>query len=169
MSKALEMSRKTPLTSILGSQSKDEFISWTTDNNCEIHESPGRKPDWHLPFCRCGLSPPAAWNLTFFLFQRFLRTVLFRSSFNMSKKVLQNFTVRPSFPGDLFCKDFTAFSMSLISIFFSQNSLFLRRLFCWPSASFCFLLLTYFLWQHHIDVRMLWDWNCVAYSILFGH
>ena len=48
----------------------------------------------------------------------------FRSSFNMSKKVLQNFTVRPSFPGDLFCKDFTAFSMSLISIFFSQNSLF---------------------------------------------
>ena len=45
LSKALEMSRKTPLTSIVGSQSKDELISCTIDNNCEIHESPGRKPD----------------------------------------------------------------------------------------------------------------------------
>ena len=43
LSKALEMSRKTPLTTTVGSQSKDEFISWTIDNNCEIHESPGRK------------------------------------------------------------------------------------------------------------------------------
>ena len=44
-SKALEMSRKTPLKSIVGSQSKDEFISWTIDNNGEIHESHGRKPE----------------------------------------------------------------------------------------------------------------------------
>ena len=50
MSKALEMSRKTPLTSIDGSQSKGEFISWTIDNNCEINESPGRKPG--LAFCK---------------------------------------------------------------------------------------------------------------------
>ena len=42
------MSRKTSLTSIVGSQLKDEFISWTTDNICEIHKSPGRKPDRHF-------------------------------------------------------------------------------------------------------------------------
>ena len=46
--KNLEMSRKTLLTTIVGSQSKDELISCTIDNNCEIHESPGRKPDWHF-------------------------------------------------------------------------------------------------------------------------
>ena len=39
LSTALEMSRKTPITSIVGSQSKDEFISWTIDNNCKICES----------------------------------------------------------------------------------------------------------------------------------
>ena len=38
------MSRKTPLTSTVGSQSKNGFISWTIDNNCNIHESTGRKP-----------------------------------------------------------------------------------------------------------------------------
>ena len=43
--KNLEMSRKTLLTTIVGSQSKDELISCTIDNNCEIHELPGRKPD----------------------------------------------------------------------------------------------------------------------------
>ena len=42
---SLEMSGKSPLTSIVGSQSKDELISRTIDNNCDIHESPGRKPD----------------------------------------------------------------------------------------------------------------------------
>ena len=42
------MSRKTPVTSIVGSQSKEEFISWTIDNNSKIHESPGRKPEWHF-------------------------------------------------------------------------------------------------------------------------
>ena len=45
LSKALEMSIKTPLTSTVGSQSKDEFISRTIGSNCEIHESPGRKPN----------------------------------------------------------------------------------------------------------------------------
>ena len=39
------MSGKTPLTSIVGSQSKDEFISWKIDNSCEIHESQRRKAD----------------------------------------------------------------------------------------------------------------------------
>ena len=47
-SKALEMSRKTPLTSIVGSQLKDKFISWTINNNCETHESLGRKSDGHF-------------------------------------------------------------------------------------------------------------------------
>ena len=45
LSKALEMSIKTTLTSIVGSQSKDELISCTIDNNCGKHKSPGRKPD----------------------------------------------------------------------------------------------------------------------------
>ena len=43
VSKALEMSRKTPLTSIVGSQSKDELISWTIDNNCEYMNHQGEK------------------------------------------------------------------------------------------------------------------------------
>ena len=41
------MSRKTPLSSIVGSQSKNDSISRTIEDSCEIHESPGRKPDWH--------------------------------------------------------------------------------------------------------------------------
>ena len=45
LSKALEIFKKAPITSIVGSQSKDEFISWTIDNYCEILKSPGRKPD----------------------------------------------------------------------------------------------------------------------------
>ena len=45
LSKALEISRKTPVTSIIGSQSGDEFISWTIENNCEINKSPEEKPD----------------------------------------------------------------------------------------------------------------------------
>ena len=43
--KSLEMSRKTLLTSIVGSQSKEEFTSRKIDNKSKIHESPGRKPD----------------------------------------------------------------------------------------------------------------------------
>ena len=38
------MSRKSPL--IVGWHSKDKFM--TVDNNCEIHELPGRKPNWHF-------------------------------------------------------------------------------------------------------------------------
>ena len=48
LSKALEISGKTPLTSIVGSESKDKFILWTIDNNYEIYESPWRKSDWHF-------------------------------------------------------------------------------------------------------------------------
>ena len=48
LSKALEMSRETLITSIVGSQSKDEFISWTIDNDCKIHESSVRKPHWRF-------------------------------------------------------------------------------------------------------------------------
>ena len=39
------MSKKPPLTSIPGLQSKDKFISFTIDSNREIQESPGKKPD----------------------------------------------------------------------------------------------------------------------------
>ena len=46
MSKGLDMHRKTLQTSIVGSLLKYKFISRTIDNNCKIHESPGRKPDW---------------------------------------------------------------------------------------------------------------------------
>ena len=41
---ALGISRKTPPTSIVGSQSKYEFILCTI-NNCKIRESPVRKPN----------------------------------------------------------------------------------------------------------------------------
>ena len=46
LSNALDISRNTPLTSIVGLQSKEEFISWTIDNNWKMQESPGMKPDW---------------------------------------------------------------------------------------------------------------------------
>ena len=46
--KASEISRKTPVTSIVGSQSKDKFISWTIDNNCKIYESPGENQAYIL-------------------------------------------------------------------------------------------------------------------------
>ena len=46
LSKALEMSRKTPLTSAVGLLSKAVYISCIIDSNWTIHESPGRKPGW---------------------------------------------------------------------------------------------------------------------------
>ena len=46
--KASEISRRTPVTSIVGSQSKDEFISWTIDNNCKIYESTGENQAYIL-------------------------------------------------------------------------------------------------------------------------
>ena len=45
LSNALEMSRKTPLTSAVGLLSKAVYISCIIDSNWTIHESPGRKPD----------------------------------------------------------------------------------------------------------------------------
>ena len=45
LSKALEMSKNTPLTSVRGLLSKLVCISWTIDKSWAIHESPGRKPD----------------------------------------------------------------------------------------------------------------------------
>ena len=45
MSKALEMSKKVPLTSSDELQPNDLRISWVIDSNWEIHESPGKKPD----------------------------------------------------------------------------------------------------------------------------
>ena len=44
LSKALDMSRKTLLT--LKTFSKDWYMSWVTDNNWLIDESPGFKPGW---------------------------------------------------------------------------------------------------------------------------
>ena len=50
LSKALGISKKTPLTSIAGLQSKKiiNFISCTIDNNWEIQGSPCKKPDWEF-------------------------------------------------------------------------------------------------------------------------
>ena len=42
---ALEMSRKTPLTSVVGFFSKAVCMSCIIDSNWVIHESPGIKPD----------------------------------------------------------------------------------------------------------------------------
>ena len=44
LSKALDMSRKTPLTSI--PLSKDWYISWVIENSWLIHKCPALKPDW---------------------------------------------------------------------------------------------------------------------------
>ena len=52
------MSRKTPVTSIVESQAKDESISCTIDNNSKIHESTERRPEWHFVkdwFCNTGV------------------------------------------------------------------------------------------------------------------
>ena len=43
LSNAFDISKKTPLTSIVGFSSKAVWISWIIDNNWAIHESPGRK------------------------------------------------------------------------------------------------------------------------------
>ena len=46
LSKALDMSKKTLLTS--HPLSKDEQISWVIDNSWLMQESPGWQPDWFL-------------------------------------------------------------------------------------------------------------------------
>ena len=40
--------KNTPLTSIIGSQSKAELITCATGNNCEMQESLGKNQDWHF-------------------------------------------------------------------------------------------------------------------------
>ena len=45
LSKAFKI---TSLTSIVGTQSKEELILWTIDSNCEMQESPGKNPDHHF-------------------------------------------------------------------------------------------------------------------------
>ena len=48
LSKAFDISKKTPLTSAVGFSSKAVWILWIIDNNWAIHESPRRKPDWEV-------------------------------------------------------------------------------------------------------------------------
>ena len=48
MPKALEISRKIPLRSIVQQKTNNEFIWSTIENKNKIHESPGRKPDWEF-------------------------------------------------------------------------------------------------------------------------
>ena len=43
---SIKISKRKPLTSILGLQSRDKFISGTVDSNWEIRESQGKQPDW---------------------------------------------------------------------------------------------------------------------------
>ena len=45
LSKAFKIFKKTPLMSIPGLQSKDNFISCTIDSNWKIQELLGKKPD----------------------------------------------------------------------------------------------------------------------------
>ena len=45
LSKAFDLSKRTPLTSAVGFSSKEVWISWIIDNNWAVHESSGRKPD----------------------------------------------------------------------------------------------------------------------------
>ena len=37
-----------PRVSCMGSESSEELILWTIDHNCQMQESPSKKPDWHL-------------------------------------------------------------------------------------------------------------------------
>ena len=46
--KSLGISKNIPLTACVGSQSNEELIWWTIENNCEMEKSPDKKPDWHL-------------------------------------------------------------------------------------------------------------------------
>ena len=46
LSKVFDISKRTPLTSIVGFSSKAVWISRIIDNDSAIYESPGRKPDW---------------------------------------------------------------------------------------------------------------------------
>ena len=46
LSKAFDISKKTPLISTIRFSSKAVWISGIIDNNWEMQESPGRKPDW---------------------------------------------------------------------------------------------------------------------------
>ena len=48
LSKALEISKNILLTSIVGSQSEEEFVLWAIDNNCETQETPGRNPNLYF-------------------------------------------------------------------------------------------------------------------------
>ena len=48
LSKAIEISKNTPLTSLVGSQSKEELISLIIDSKFEMQESPGKNPDWQF-------------------------------------------------------------------------------------------------------------------------
>ena len=48
LSKALEISKNIPQIACIRSQSNEELISWAIDNNCEMQESPGKKPEWPL-------------------------------------------------------------------------------------------------------------------------
>ena len=45
LSNALDMSNKTPITSLVGSLSNTVCISCNIDSNWAMQESPGRKPD----------------------------------------------------------------------------------------------------------------------------
>ena len=46
LSKTPDISKKTPLTSMVGFSSKAIWVSWIIDNNWAILESPRGKPDW---------------------------------------------------------------------------------------------------------------------------
>ena len=48
LSKAIEISKNTPLTSLVGSQSKEELISLIIDSKFKKQESPGKNPDWQF-------------------------------------------------------------------------------------------------------------------------
>ena len=46
LSKTPDISKKTPLTSMVGFSSKAIWVLWIIDNNWAILESPRGKPDW---------------------------------------------------------------------------------------------------------------------------
>lgn len=48
LSKVLQISKNTCLTSTVGSQSNDELVSLTKDNHCETQVLTSKKPDWHM-------------------------------------------------------------------------------------------------------------------------